>query len=579
MENNTLQETVQQTSFNIRNAMRVYGHSDDYITFAAVTYVLYKISMQINPNITYEALMDTLQPNERMFIEDCVGNILKEKALWKDMTNIAMQSVPAVFARILLQPVMANGREYIGDRPESILKLMDNLLDLQDDDNCCETFYGCGDALIYFVNKYNCAFHSMEVDTQLKGIAECRLGLLNKNVKIEQGWFIEKAYNAKAESIKYDKIYSFHPLGLRIGGMYGKNVGDKFLEKAKTIFKKLTLKKSTSFDWAIALTSSLMLKDDGKAVLVVPDGCLFNGSDEQVRRYFIENGLLEAVIALPSKMFMSLGVNVSLLVISKGNKFARLVNARDICQTGRRQNTFSDEDIAKIMDEYKNGGKNTVDVTPGDVQPNMYTLSPERYLAAESLHLNNPVPLEEVVLNIGRPALLSAKELDECTSEEPTDIRFVRLADIQDGIISSRLPYLKDIDSKYERYYLEDGDLILSKMGYPFKVAIAKVEAGEKILPIGNMYVIKVDKDKIDLHYLKAFLESAKGIAVLKSIAVGTSIPVINVAALQKMPVELPDKDIQDKIAKKYQAVTDEIEILKMKLARATEKLSNIMEE
>lgn len=579
MDNNTLRTNVQQTSFEIKNVMRIYGHSDAYINFAAVTYVLYKISIQIDPNITYEALMDTLQPNERMFIEDCVGNILKEKALWKDMTNIAMQSVPAVFARILLQPVMANGRGYIGERPESILKLIGSLLDIQQDDHCYETFSGCGDALLYFANKYNCAFHSMEVDTQLKSIAECRLNLLNKPVKIEQGWFIENAYNGKSEFIKYDKIYSFHPLGLRIGGMYGKNVGDEFLKNAKTIFKKLTLKKNTSFDWAVALTSSLMLKDKGKAVLVVPDGCLFNGADEQVRRYFVENGLLEAVIALPSKMFMSLGVNVSLLVISKGNKFARLVNARDICQTGRRQNTFSDEDIAKIMDEYKNGGKNTVDVTPGDVQPNMYTLSPERYLAAESLHLNNPVPLEEVVLNIGRPAPLSAKELDECTSEEPTDIRFVRLADIQDGIISSRLPYLKDIDSKYERYYLEDGDLILSKMGYPFKVAIAKVEEGEKVLPVGNMYVIKVDKDKIDLHYLKAFLESAKGIAVLKSIAVGTSIPVINVAALQKMPVELPDKDIQDKIAKKYQAVTDEIEILKFKLARAMEKLNNIMEE
>lgn len=579
MDNKELQEKVRKNSLYIDNAIRGYAHRSDYTTFAGMTYLLYKVSVQINPNITYQEILASLKPEEQMLIEDCLSGIDINQKMWEDLKNFAMQSGAAVFAQILLQPSFNTMTEYTGERPESILKLVDNLLDIQVDDDCCETFSGCGDALLYFANKYNCAFHSMEVSAKLKGIAECRLGLLNKNVKIEQGWFIENAYNAKAESIKYDKIYSFHPLGLRIGGMYGKNVGDEFFENAKTIFKKLTLKKSTSFDWAVALTSSLMLKDGGKAVLVVPDGCLFNGSDEQVRRYFIENGLLEAVIALPSKMFMSLGVNVSLLVISKGNKFARLVNARDICQAGRRQNTFSDEDIAKIMDEYKNGGKNTVDVTPGDVQPNMYTLSPERYLAAESLHLNNPVPLEEVVLNIGRPAPLSAKELDEYTSEEPTDIRFVRLADIQEGVIGADLPYLKDVDSKYEKYYLEDGDLILSKMGYPFKVAIAKVEEGEKILPVGNMYVIKVDKDKIDLHYLKAFLESAKGIAVLKSIAVGTSIPVINVAALQKMPVELPDKDIQDKIAKKYQAVTDEIEILKFKLARAMEKLSNIMEE
>ena len=110
--------------------------------------------------------------------------------------------------------------------------------------------------------------------------------------------------------------------------------------------------------------------------------------------------------------------------------------ARNICQEGRRQNTLSDEDITKIVDLYNNGGKYTVDVAPGDIQPYGYSLSPERYMTLDNIELKNSVEFGRVVNEIGRSAPLAARQLDELVSEEPTDIRYVRLADIQDGIIN-----------------------------------------------------------------------------------------------------------------------------------------------
>ena len=59
---------------------------------------------------------------------------------------------------------------------------------------------------------------------------------------------------------------------------------------------------------------------------------------------------------------------------------------------------------------------------------------------------------ETVIKNITRGAQIKASVLDEIVSDEPTNMQYLMLANLQDGIISDELPYLKGIDSKYEKY-------------------------------------------------------------------------------------------------------------------------------
>lgn len=66
---------------------------------------------------------------------------------------------------------------------------------------------------------------------------------------------------------------------------------------------------------------------------------------------------------------------------------------------------------------------------------------------------------------------------------------------------------------------------------------------------------------------------------MLNAITTGTTIPIINVDSLQRMPIECPDIKKQKKIANKYQAVCDEITMLKAKLLAATDRLSNVIDE
>ena len=102
-----------------------------------------------------------------------------------------------------------------------------------------------------------------------------------------------------------------------------------------------------------------------------------------------------------------------------------------------------------------------------------------------------------------------------------------------------------------EKYILKKDNIILSKNGYPFKVAIVDID-DVQILPVGNLYVLEVNKELANPYYIKVFLESEKGIERLKAIITGVTIPVINVEKLKGIIVSLPDIEEQNRLVDEY---------------------------
>ena len=164
-------------------------------------------------------------------------------------------------------------------------------------------------------------------------------------------------------------------------------------------------------------------------------------------------------------------------------------------------------------------------------------------------------------------------------SDSVTNMQYLMLANIQNGIIDDKLPYLSYIDPKYERYCLKNNTLILSKNGFPYKVAVASVQDGQRILANGNLYIIELDEEKANPYYIKAFFDSEQGHAVLKSITVGAAMPNIGVDKLKKVEIPLPPMEEQERIAQKYQATLDEIAVIKQSLEKAVNKLHHIFDE
>ena len=183
------------------------------------------------------------------------------------------------------------------------------------------------------------------------------------------------------------------------------------------------------------------------------------------------------------------------------------------------------------------------------------------------------------VATITRGASVRAAELDALACEEDTGISYLNLGNISDGGIDDELPNLSSLDPKLEKYCIRDGNVLISKSGAPFKVAVAEVPEGRKVLANDNLYVLEVDRDKIDPHYLAAFFLSPAGKELLAREAVGTAIPNVPIRALSAIKVPLLDADRQKAIANAYLAKTDEIKVLKLRLEKARGEIADLFDE
>ena len=110
-------------------------------------------------------------------------------------------------------------------------------------------------------------------------------------------------------------------------------------------------------------------------------------------------------------------------------------------------------------------------------------------------------------------------------------------------------------------------------------MAIASVKEGNKILANGNLYVIELDKERINPYFLEAYLESENGKVSLSRVAVGATLLNLPVEGLKNITIPLPDLKSQKIIADKYYAKINEIKELKYRLEKATAELEHIYTE
>ena len=556
---------VEEISWSISNRIRELGNISMYGGFC-LAYVGY-LSLKNKISNVYQ-LMEYVEltfPPERVnFIKENIDN------LWNVAIEIgAIYSEESLLAVVLWWP--SHGNKFMGEceTPQSVVKLSNMILQISNDrvaDFCC----GVGTFLINAIEKNpESHFYGVELVTDAKEVAEIRTELISDQVKIER-----KSVLNINDSLMFDKIFCDYPWRIKVRDSIGNN------EELKKVYAVIPeVQKTVVGDWIFIINVMNHLNRNGRAVIPVNNGVTWNGgSNTTIREKFVKKGFVEAVIALPSNLYLNTGIACSLLVLSRNNKNIRMIDATEMVSVGRRQNVLSDENIFKIIELLNKDDDNSKSVSNEEVAANEYILSPARYLQKEMV-IKNGVPFESVMTNITRGAQIKASVLDEIVSDEPTNMQYLMLANLQDGIISEDLPYLKKMDARYQKYCIKNGSLVISKNISPVKMAIASVKEGNKILANGNLYVIELDEDKINPYFLKAYLESESGKAALSRVAVGATLLNLPVEGLKKMIIPLPDLKKQKIIADEYYAKLNEIKEMKYKLKKAMEELEHIYTE
>lgn len=112
-------------------------------------------------------------------------------------------------------------------------------------------------------------------------------------------------------------------------------------------------------DYAFVLHMVKSMNHNGRAGIVLPHGVLFRGGAEgRIREQLIKNDLIDAIIALPVKLFYGTGIPAAIIIFNKNkpqdhkNKILIIDAERDF-EEGKKQNRLRKKDIEKIVSAYE----------------------------------------------------------------------------------------------------------------------------------------------------------------------------------------------------------------------------------
>lgn len=178
-------------------------------------------------------------------------------------------------------------------------------------------------------------------------------------------------------------------------------------------------------DWGWVQHIFSSLKDNGRSAIVLDTGAVSRGSgnaggnkEKEVRKWFVEQDLIEGVLYLPENLFYNTTAPGIIIFLNK-NKPAKLKNKIFLINAGKEfvkgdpKNYISEEQIKKIADTFntkKEIKKFSIFVGKDEVVKNDYNISPSRYIQIEEVQEYKPV--EDILSDLAKVET-KAKEADK----------------------------------------------------------------------------------------------------------------------------------------------------------------------
>ena len=536
-------------------------------------YLLYKVSTS---NIPYGEAWYAIQKKELSMDEHIMG-MVKEYDITLDLWITLQQYIYRCNPEIL-KNIVLSANEYLNEKvneptPESVVKLAVRMLDSKSGNEVVDLGCGLGGFLVGAAKAMpDAKFQGYEIDPDKRNIAAMKADLIGGQMDVN----IRNVFHLLREDggRRYDRVFFNYPFGVKLRNL---GIEKDLLENLEEEYPGIS--KTSTAEWFYNVLMLELMKEDGKAVAIMTNGCMWNRTDMHVRKMFVEAGLVEAVISLPEKMFSYMNVSISMVVLSKNNRSVKLIDATNLYKPGRRINEFSEDDLKKICAAFDEDTEYGETISLEELRSNEYALSLSKYRKNQK-EFENGVPFGSVIKSITRGATITAKELDEVNAHGVTRMKYLALSNIQDGmIVEDELTCLTKIEPKYEKYCIKNHNLILSKNGNPYKIAVAEIDKNNKVLASSNLYIIELDEDRADPYYIKAFFESEQGKDLLESISVGATVMNIGVDSLKSVVIPLPDMEKQKQIAQKLQVAMEEVRVCKRKLEKAIDKMNHVYEK
>lgn len=185
-------------------------------------------------------------------------------------------------------------------------------------------------------------------------------------------------------------------------------------------------------------------RKNGRAAIIEDGSPLFAGStasgESQIRRWFLENDYIEAIIALPTDLFYNTGITTYIWILSMNKRPERkgkiqLIDAQSFCHKlrkplGNKRNEISPEERKQITDLYVNFEENEY----CKIYPNTEFIYRE-YAVMQPLQRSyaiNEESIEQLLLSGTLNTLYDAAKIAEIEEkEEPTDKELKKVEELK----------------------------------------------------------------------------------------------------------------------------------------------------
>lgn len=147
-------------------------------------------------------------------------------------------------------------------------------------------------------------------------------------------------------------------------------------------------------DYAFVLHIIKSMNQNGRAGIVLPHGVLFRGGSEgRIREQILKNDLVEAIIALPSKLFYGTSIPAAIIILNKNKSEDKkgkilVIDAEKGYLEGKNQNILRPQDINKIVkayNSYENVEKYARVVGIQEIEENEFNLNIRQYIDSSEL--------------------------------------------------------------------------------------------------------------------------------------------------------------------------------------------------
>ncbi len=237
---------------------------------------------------------------------------------------------------------------------------------------------------IYGQEKNITTYNLARMNMLLHGMKDTEFEIFHGDT-LENSWALLNEMNPSKKT-EFDAIVANPPFSLRW------EPNDTLAEDFR--FKSYGLAPKSAADFAFLLHGFHFLGKEGTMAIILPHGVLFRGgAEERIRTKLLKDNHIDTVIGLPSNLFYSTGIPVSILVLKKCKKHddVLFINASEHYKQGKRQNTLKDgengepNDIRKIVETYQYRPEHIERyarrVSMDEIEKNGYNLNISRYVS------------------------------------------------------------------------------------------------------------------------------------------------------------------------------------------------------